>query len=637
MTRTLLAQDTIYRLRTRFTCYGLHLTPDMWAGIEDLTLCLQRMADGEADQTFFLSSLDPGVGKTQTVLAFLLSLLSSPRHEGVGVVVFTFTKEEIKTFVKEALAVGLPKHTFAARVQKDDREVNELGCGDPERARILFTTQQRLLTICTDRKFSEVAEFRYRDCARRVRVWDESLLPAHPVLLDGRQIAGLYPHLPKDRTGLVDDLDRFRECLKTAEDRSLIDIPDLASSHRLSAAELQRVLRDKQSETQKAAADLWGLFGKKVIVRKDGVRKDGIPEPKLVHYRESLPDDLAPLVILDASGRVATTYSWWETHRGSLFRLKAGHKSYDNLTIHVWRIGGGAHAFDRDDDDGGLALRRSGIVQTIKSKLAEPWLVICHKKHEERLRREIGAELIGTGVSVEFTHWGLHRATNQYRDIPNIILAGTQFLPASALEAQGRAASGLPPAEDGPLTDQQERELLIGDQSDIILQAVCRGSARGTVDGGTCSRSDVYLIAHPRHGIIEQLQDVFPECRIEEWTPVRRPATGKVAEALDYIDRWFADHPDGELRFKEMYQSLGIDRSNFHKLRKHEDFLFGIAERGIEPDRPGGYARAFRCVLEVGDFSGDFKDYFGETDDDDEDGELTSATEGTAGPGHDQS
>src|SRR4051794_30108816 len=154
MVRTLAAQDTlhqdtVHRLRTQFASYGfrLRLSPEMWAGIEDLALCLQRMADGEADRTFFLSSLDPGVGKTQTVVTFLQSLLSSPRHEHVGAVVFMFTKDEIKTFVQEALEAGLPEHAFAARVHKDDREVNELGCGDPERARILFTTQQRLVTI----------------------------------------------------------------------------------------------------------------------------------------------------------------------------------------------------------------------------------------------------------------------------------------------------------------------------------------------------------------------------------------------------------------------------------------------------------------------------------------------------------
>ena len=213
--------------------------------------------------------------------------------------------------------------------------------------------------------------------------------------------------------------------------------------------------------------------------------------------------------------------------------------------------------------------------------------------------------------------------------IPNIILAGTQFLPPSALEARGRAASGFAP-EDGPLTEQQERELLVGDQADIILQAVCRGSARSTADGD-CGRSNAYVMMHPRHGVIDKLQDVFPGCRVEEWTPVRRPATGKVAEVLDYIDGWFAEHPDGEIRFTEIYKALSMKSSNFHTLRRHPDFLFAIAAACIEPDRPGRYARTFCRELEEPSFSGDFKDYFGETDSDEE---LTAAIGDAPGPGH---
>src|SRR4029077_19057936 len=93
--------------------------------------------------SFFLSSLDPGVGKTQTVFHFLSALLASQKHEDVAAVVFMFTKEELKTFVDEALEAGLPKEACAARVHKEDTEINELGRGNPEKARILFTTQQR--------------------------------------------------------------------------------------------------------------------------------------------------------------------------------------------------------------------------------------------------------------------------------------------------------------------------------------------------------------------------------------------------------------------------------------------------------------------------------------------------------------
>jgi hypothetical protein len=596
-----LASDTLSRLGSWFTVNGLRPSPAMWEGIEDLCVCLQRMAEGDAKRDFFLSSLDPGVGKTQTVFHFLLSLLASTKHDNVGAVVFMFTKEEIKTFVAEAQAAGLPDTAFAARVHKNDVEVNKLGCGDPEAARILFTTQQRLVTICTGRSFGEVQEFRYRGRPREVRVWDELLLPAQPVLLNGDEIAALYRHLPKG-SGLTDDLDRFRDYLKDTPTRSLIEVPDVAAAHRLPFSELQRSLRDTPGDIQKIATDLWHLFGKRAVVRKDGD-----PKPTIVSYRENLPDDLAPLVVLDASGRVTTTYSLWQQHRGGLTKLKLGRKLYNNLTLHVWRIGGGATSFL---NDGGH--RRNGIVQAIRSKPTEPWLVVCHKRHEKRLRGEIEAELDGTGIATEFTHWGLHRATNKYRNVTNVILAGTMFLPPSVLEAMGRAAAGCSP-EDGLLTGDQERELLLGQQADIILQAVCRGAARDTLDG-VCGACDAYIIIHPRHGVIEHLLDVFPGCRVVDWMPVKRPPSGRAAEAIAYVLDWFEAHSDGELRFTEVYEALGMNPSNFHKLRQREDFLSAVMEKDIETDRLGRYARAFRRVDEPSS-NGDYADYFPSQDD----------------------
>jgi hypothetical protein len=370
-------------------------------------------------------------------------------------------------------------------------------------------------------------------------------------------------------------------------------------------SELQRQLREEQAKIKKNAADLWHLFGKKAVVRKNGD-----PEPTMVSYCENLPYDLAPLVVLDASGRVATTYKLWEQYRRGLKRLKPGRKLYDSLTLHIWRKGGGATSFLNDD-----GLRCSGIVQTIKSKATEPWLLVCHKRHEKQLRGEIETELDGTGIAVEFTHWGLHRATNKYRNIANIILAGTMFLPPSALEAAGRAAAACSP-EDGLITGDQERELLFGQQADIILQAICRGTARSTVDG-RCGRCDAYIIVHPRHGIIERLQDeVFPGCSVVDWTLTRRPPSGKVAEALDYITAWLQANPNVLLRFVEVSEALKMDRSNFRKLRLHEDFVRGIEAEGIEEDRPARYAKGFRYAAEEPPSEGAFEDYFPPVDDD---------------------
>ena len=89
-----------------------------------------------------------------------------------------------------------------------------------------------------------------------------------------------------------------------------------------------------------------------------------------------------------------------------------------------------------------------------------------------------------------------------------------------------------------------------------------------------------------------------------------------MARALEYVSHWFNTFPDQELRFTRVYKALGMSAPNFHKLRRHDDFLFAIAEQDIETDRPGRYARAFRRYFEPPTSIGDYADYFPAQDDD---------------------
>src|SRR5215212_4181101 len=101
---SLLSIQTLHLLRHTFTSSkgGHRPSRRMWRGITDLADCLQRMADGECEPRFYVSSLDPGVGKTQTVIHFLRALLASREHDHVGVVLFFYTKQQIEEVIAQA-------------------------------------------------------------------------------------------------------------------------------------------------------------------------------------------------------------------------------------------------------------------------------------------------------------------------------------------------------------------------------------------------------------------------------------------------------------------------------------------------------------------------------------------------------
>ena len=80
-----LAATTLNNLARYFTSKGHRPSEDMWAALMDLAEALEAMAVGRAEPKFFLSSLDPGVGKTQTITHFVDAMLSQPAYEQVGV------------------------------------------------------------------------------------------------------------------------------------------------------------------------------------------------------------------------------------------------------------------------------------------------------------------------------------------------------------------------------------------------------------------------------------------------------------------------------------------------------------------------------------------------------------------------
>jgi hypothetical protein len=95
-----LREEALEGLSRSFEQYGHAPGPAIWEALEDLIDCLARMAEGRAKPVYYLSSLDPGVGKTQAVVHFLRALLSSPEHGDIGVLVGVSRLDEVRAYVE---------------------------------------------------------------------------------------------------------------------------------------------------------------------------------------------------------------------------------------------------------------------------------------------------------------------------------------------------------------------------------------------------------------------------------------------------------------------------------------------------------------------------------------------------------
>jgi len=576
-------------LRVTFDGMGHTPSPQMWEALAAAVSTMEAMANGTAKAAIYLSTLEPGVGKTQAMLAFLRAWLSSPDHDGTSALICIARLDEIEKLANEG---GLPSSSYAAfTAQSNDEQhkrINALGCGDPSRARILFTTHAMLERQCKGRPFANVTAFHYHGRPRDVRVYDEAILPGRTLTVSRGSIMALAGVMMRRFARFADTLDTLQSTLKEVNDRTQFVIPDLATEYRVSRVDALSVV--KGEELRSVVDALWSLFGKVVSVRRDGKASN-----TLLEYEETLSPDIAPLLVLDASAKVRTAYDLWDARRGGIERLPPAPKDYSPLTVHVWAEGGGKNSFRSR----GTRLVE-GIVKTINDKPGERWLVIHHLNVGPDIAKEVRA-LVTCPDKVEFLNWGRHNATNEFKDCPNVILAGTLFYPPSYYEALTRLVANHP-ASRGNIHDDDFREIELGEHRHLILQAVCRGKVR-QCDGPRCHPANAYIIAATRSGIAKELPKIFPGCRVTRWQPLSSSPRGKAGRAQEFVLKAFAEGAC-EVPFVDLKKHVSVaDAANFAKLIRKKIAAALEAEGIIEWPRirPTGYRRASEA-------------YFGETE-----------------------
>lgn len=551
---------------------GGQLHQDVAKALRELVVTMEAMAEGTAPRHFYLSSLDPGVGKTTTLIHFVQELLRSEQHKDVAVLLCFAQLEEIEQLVKE---MGLDEADFAVLTRNDKR--NALSPTPRAEARVLFTTHNMIRSRCggLGRDFAEAEEFYYQRRVRAIRIWDEEMLPGDVVSINTDQLAALRDPLRSSHPALAAVVEELELALKASDGEGTFDWPDIRE---VTGVTLRSAQRDRDKQHADYLGRLYALSGRRVLLRRPHNAFEVITA---LDSRDAIPDDFAPAVILDASGRVRSTYSRWEKHRGNLVRLPSAVRRYSNFTVRVMDKGAGKTEWAKN----GEALAHE-VAKLIDSKSDEEWLVIYHSgANRGTIPEQILGQLSSDPSRVSFLNWGKHKGTNEFRHIPNVILAGLNNYSETDYEMLARYYCGIPSNQSVPkaiISDMQA-----GEHRHHILQAMCRAALRQN-SGLECGHCNAYIIAAKGSGVRELLPEIFPGCRVGTWRRSKEKPTGKVRDALTYIEDYFEDHPDGVLLFTKLRSHLGYDASNFRRaIRDHDSFIAGLEELGVEEETVG--------------------------------------------------
>ena len=409
-------------------------------GLRNLAEAFEGMAEGRLPTRHHLASLDPGVGKTTMVKHFLDCLLRSRHHDGVSAIVFVSRHDEIKKTVYALKELGHCRDVGVLVGKKVEERFAQLVDVPPSEARVLITTQQMLEQRCRVRRFSEIDAFQYRGSPRPVRIWDEAFMPGEEYSLSSDDLASLIRPARDRCDELAIAIEDLKDELKSATLNKRFSVPSMRElGGRSASAALYRIASDTfhGEHVRTAAQDLRDMAGEapKVFANSKGIKT-------MLDYRDTIPSDLAPMVILDASGRCRHTYRLMEKWRENLVRLQEVTKDYSQLEIGVWPVGGGRSSFADDHE----CLRLRGIAETIGQRPEERWLLIHHKDRDgvQRFSDQLGEFLPPEVMErIEFLHWGDHHGTNRFASVENVILAGTLFLPSMIYEGRARLAAGM--------------------------------------------------------------------------------------------------------------------------------------------------------------------------------------------------
>lgn len=527
------------------------------AVLELLEAMLRGSEDPSAER-YYLSSLDPGQGKTEAICTFLRTWRDRGFQPHGGVLVALSRVEEIEAYIDRS---GLGDDEFAVLVSPN-YTVSSRGKQDREQAPVLFTTQEQVRARCRNSDFASIHQFHFEGRPRSCRVWDETLTLGRAATMRLDAIQGLLEPVRPLSSSAASMLEGLIKVVGEAKPGERVTCPAQQAVGR----ELGPLL---PPQARQHWATLGALGGQEVLVTESNYHGR-----ELVGIADTLPDDFAPALILDASGRVRHTYRVWEASKGNLVRLPEAANDYGPLTVHLWDRPCSRSTFS---DPG----KREEILQSAAELLNREadtrWLVLHHLPRgnvdvPERLRRL----LLGSPDRVRFLHWGNHHGTNAFREIDRILVMGLWHQAPATIIGLHQATAG--DGSDGPPAKDDLERIEVGEHQHNLLQAICRGSVRNS-SGGTCAPCSAYVIGRIGSNTQAILQAIFPGAAVQEWSPVDVPLSGHAARVAEVLQEHFTDRHAEQVPKDAVRRAVGLKRSqDLAQVLKRPDLRLWMAK-----------------------------------------------------------
>jgi hypothetical protein len=574
--------------------------------IRDLLEHLELAAEGCLEHAMHLSPIPAGTGKSTALAHFAATLLDSPAHTAVGMIIFVNRIEEAKAMAGAILQIGGTRgQRYASKlcVITSDERVNELGNHQKaDEAQLVVATQaalKRTLRQTRGRDFNAATRFLYLDERRAVVCWDEALAFNRPVVLDSDNVGRLADAMRKQSGPAATALKHWAADIDDVT--GLYDVPDFeAMGVNFSRLEEEVDSQDDLVVQAKALAVISGSQG--------FVSRRGFSAAIVVHYPE-IPRSILPVIATDASARVNRRYKHM-AKKVPVIWLKEARKTYRNLKIRLVTVAASRNVYADKKSTRGRDLLdivkayvstvpQEAEILVIGYKLPKGVKGVPGRTLEEALMAHLPddeKQLPNGKRRVHYLTYGNHTASNEFKHIKHVLLLGLNFLPWNVGHATAGAALKMNLRDQHP-SDEEIAETNHGMLMDSTLQAILRGNARMGEDGD-CGACEVVILQSKQAGLSDDdYRFIFPRCNLIQ-DPVlmpQRELKGRLKELAVIVTRRL-EAGDRELTNQSLCGEMAMDKANFLALVRKPEWQSWIAAAGLHPALLSGGRSGLKAV-----------------------------------------
>jgi hypothetical protein len=519
----------------------------------------EKALNGGAKAEFVVFPSEPGRGKSRGVQKFISSFKSRGFTPGdQGIIVFLSTRKEILDYIS---GIGFSAGDYAVLDSQSpvDRAVMYGASLNVSNAPILFMTTQLLYSQCGG-SFESFEPAFYKGKPRRLRIWDEEFKPADVVTISVDEIAQMRVSLRVEFPHLSMVLDEFEAALRAAASGGKLAVP---------------AALDCQGPYMRGLLSLDQKVLLKSICGKVGSVSTSRSVNSLAVERLRLPEDLAPLFVLDASARVSANYQIMKEAGLNVNVTSCQPHSYENANFYCMKMGVGRYNLSRYESV------RERLLAEVEAKINEdadePVIVVYNNVRGFDIPTAV-SNITTNPRRIKFVKWGDHKASNDFRHIRKVICLGVMRLPDVGYASTHMACLGR--IEDQAADDRRMRD---SHTFSSMLQAFARSNMRNGAEE-KCGQCSIYII-DSEHLMPDLLRYTFPGCSVREWKGVTTKLCKTKVRILAYLKTCSRDDLIAGIKRTTIYEDLGLNRGNFSRWVNARDFRIEAARMSLKVGR----------------------------------------------------